>query len=51
MIRADRERIIGDEYFDLIIEYRSNPRIIGLFEEGSPYIMMSLPFFMFHHIL
>lgn len=39
MIAVDRERIIGDEYFDLIIEYRSNPRIIGLFEEGTVHIL------------
>ncbi|NLJ96274.1 MAG: S8 family peptidase [Clostridiales bacterium] len=48
MIRADRERIIGDEYFDLIIEYRSNPRIIGLFEEGTLHILNDV--FAFLHV-
>ena len=39
MIGEDREKIISNEYFDLIIEYRSNPRIIGLFEEGTVHII------------
>ena len=28
----ERTRIIGDEFFDLIVEYRSNPQIIEMFE-------------------
>jgi subtilisin family serine protease len=39
MIGEDREKIIGDEYFDLIIEYRSNPQIIELFENATFHIM------------
>lgn len=31
----DRERIIDDEYFDLIIEYRSYPQVIDLFDEAT----------------
>ena len=39
MTSEDRKRIIGDEYFDLIIEYRSDPRIIELFESATLHIM------------
>lgn len=39
MVGEERERIIGDEYFDLIIEYRSNPHLIELFENSVVHIM------------
>ena len=39
MTGEDRERIIEDEYFDLIIEYRSNPQIIAMFENATLHIM------------
>ena len=39
MLGVDRERIIGDEYFDLIVEYRSNPQIIEMFENVTVHIM------------
>lgn len=39
MLDADRERIIEDEYFDLIIEYRANPQIIEMFENVTIHIM------------
>lgn len=39
MLGVDRERIIGDEYFDLIVEYRSNPQIIEMFENITVHIM------------
>ena len=29
---ADRERIISDDYFDLIIEYKANPQIIEMLD-------------------
>ena len=35
----DRERIIGDEYFDLIVEYRTNQRIIDMFENSTVHVM------------
>jgi subtilisin family serine protease len=34
-----REMIIGDEYFDLIVEYRTNPQVIELFENITVHIM------------
>lgn len=39
MTGEDRERIIGEAFFDLIIEYRSNPRILDLFENETIHIM------------
>lgn len=39
MTGEDRERIIGDEFFDLIIEYRSNPQIIDKYENATVHIM------------
>ncbi|TAH63947.1 MAG: hypothetical protein EWM47_13295 [Anaerolineaceae bacterium] len=39
MTGEDREKIIGDEYFDLIIEYRSNPQIIEMFSNATVHIM------------
>lgn len=35
----ERERILREEYFDLIIEYRTNPRVIELFENATLHIM------------
>ncbi len=39
MVGEDRERIIGDDYFDLIIEYRSNPQVIEQFENATLHII------------
>ena len=39
MTGEDRERIIGDEFFDLIIEYRSNPQIIDKYDNATLHIM------------
>jgi len=42
MLGQDRESIIGDEYFDLIIEYRTYPQLISLFENASLHVMNEL---------
>lgn len=39
MTGEDRKRIIENEYFDLIIEYRTNPQIIEIFENATLHIM------------
>ena len=49
MVGEEKERIIGDEYFDLIIEYRSNPQIIGLFDNAVVHIMND--YFAIIHVL
>lgn len=42
MTGEDRERIIGDDYFDLIIEYWTNPQVLELFENATIHIMNQL---------
>lgn len=42
MIGDDRDVVIGEEYFDLIIEYRTNPKVIEMFEESYLHIMNEL---------
>lgn len=42
MIDEDRTRIIGDEYFDLIVEYRTNTQVLNLFEDATLHIMNDL---------
>lgn len=39
MTGEDRERIIGESFFDLIIEYRSSPQIIEMFDNATIHIM------------
>lgn len=42
MIDEDRTRIIGDEYFDLIVKYRTNTQVLNLFEDATLHIMNDL---------
>lgn len=42
MLGQDRDIIIGDQYFDLIIEYRTYPQLITLFENATLHIMNEL---------
>lgn len=39
MTEGDRERIISNEFFDLIVEYRTDPYIMQTFENSPVYIM------------
>lgn len=39
MTEHDRERIISDEFFDLIIEYNTNPQVLNIFEDATVHIM------------
>ena len=39
MVDDYRSMIIGEEYFDLIVEYRTNPHVIDLFENVTVHIM------------
>jgi len=42
MLGQDREAIIGEDYFDLIIEYRIYPQLISLFENAYLNVMNEL---------
>ena len=39
MTETDRESVVSDETFDLIIEYRTNPQIIGMFDDATLHII------------
>ncbi|TAH64263.1 MAG: hypothetical protein EWM47_12990 [Anaerolineaceae bacterium] len=39
MTGANSEAIIGDEFFDLIIEYRTDPFVMQMFKDSPVYIM------------
>jgi len=42
MLGQDRDVIIGDEVFDLIIEYRTYPQLITLFDNANLHVMNEL---------
>ena len=42
MLGRDRDVIIGDEVFDLIIEYRTYPQLITLFDNANLHVMNEL---------
>ena len=48
MSGEDRERIISDEYFDLIIEYKSNPHLIEILDSNSTVRIMDENFAILH---
>lgn len=42
MLGEDRDIIVGEDYVDLIIEYRTYPQLINLFENANLHIMNDL---------
>lgn len=42
MLGQERETIVGEEYFDLIIEYRTYPQLISLYENAYLQVMNEL---------
>lgn len=42
MLGEDREKIFSDDYFDLIIDYRTYPQLISIFENATLHVMNDL---------